>query len=78
MKSFFMHTTKTDQTERMRRLILVFVGPTCQQVRFLSLRFIYLSPKHVETKVNLSLAPNKVLFQPKIVDSFLISARNMC
>ena len=29
-----MRTTKTDQTAGMRRLIRVFIGPTCQKVRF--------------------------------------------
>ena len=30
-----------DQTARVRRLIWVFVGHTCQKIRFLTLRFVY-------------------------------------
>ena len=37
----FLHADNEDsnQTARMRRLIWVFVGRTCQKVRFLTLRF---------------------------------------
>ena len=35
-----MRTSKIDQTARKRRLILVFVGHTCQKVHFLKLRLI--------------------------------------
>ena len=38
----FLHAaTKTDQTARMRRLILVFAGRTRQKMRFLTLRSHY-------------------------------------
>ena len=33
-----MRITKTEQTVRMRMLIWVFVGRTCQKVRFLNIR----------------------------------------
>ena len=36
-----MRTTKTDQTGRMPRLILVFAGRTCQFVRFVIRPFRY-------------------------------------
>ena len=42
MQKFFKRTTKTDKPVQMRRLILVFVGRSCQQVRFLTLRFEYM------------------------------------
>ena len=38
MQSFFKWPTKTDQTERMYRLIRDFGGRTCQKARFLTLR----------------------------------------
>ena len=38
----FMRTTKTDQTVRTRRLIWVFIGRTCQKIRFLTSRLKYL------------------------------------
>ena len=39
----FLHANNEDfnQTARMRRLIWVFVGRTCEKVRFLTLRFLY-------------------------------------
>ena len=37
MQKFFMRTTKTDQTARMRKLVCVLVGLTYQKVRFLTL-----------------------------------------
>ena len=39
----FLHADNedSDQTARMRRLIWVFFGRTCQKVRFLTLRLIY-------------------------------------
>ena len=40
----FLHVDHedSDQTARMRRPISVFVGRTCQKVRFLNLRIIYI------------------------------------
>ena len=37
-----MRRTKNDKTARMCRLILVFVGHTCQKVRFLTMRLSYM------------------------------------
>ena len=39
----FLHADNedSDQTARMRRLIWVFVGRTCQKVRFLTVRLIW-------------------------------------
>ena len=40
MHSFFMRITKVDQTVRIRSLICVFIGCTCQKVRFFHVALI--------------------------------------
>ena len=36
----FVRTLSSDQTARMRTLLVVFVGRTCQKLRFFTLRLI--------------------------------------
>ena len=48
----FLNTDNEDtyQTARMRRLIWVFVGRTCQKVRFLTLRFMFSRQSKVQER----------------------------
>ena len=54
MQSFFMRTTKTDQTAQTRSLFKDFDGCTCHKVhvRFLTLRFI-IGIKHGLSCINI-------------------------
>ena len=70
-KPFFMRRTKSDQTSRMRRLIWVLVGRSCQKVRFLTLHFKCNHVEPVTVRIR-GTFPSSVLnfFLYRIIPSF--------